>query len=51
MSMGLGGAGTTGVATQEGRLLMAARRSGLVVEERVVWRAGTSRKEARGLRC
>jgi hypothetical protein len=51
MSIGLGGAGMRGVATQECRLLIAARRRGLVVEARVDWRAGTSRKEARGLRC
>ena len=51
MSMGTGGAGIAGVATQEGRDLMAERRSGLVVVARVCWRAGTSRKEARGLRC
>jgi hypothetical protein len=51
MSMGTGGAGMRGVATQECRLWMAARRRGLLVEASVVWRAGTSRKEARGLRC
>jgi hypothetical protein len=49
MSMGLGGAGTRGVATQECRLLMASRRRGLVVDSSVDWRAGTSRKEVWGL--
>jgi hypothetical protein len=49
--MGTGGAGIAGVETQEGRLWMAARRRGLVVGARVCWRAGASRKEARGLRC
>jgi hypothetical protein len=49
--MGTGGAGMGGAATQEGRLLMAARRRGLVVEARAFWRLGTSRKEARGLMC